>query len=79
VHIELEAPGRQEPIPEGFSWNMMDKEREAVHLWCPASMNATEEVDRQFDLLIGELQRIVIQSPDESRIMAGPTHGGIAR
>jgi hypothetical protein len=41
---------------------MIDKERvsaEAAYLWCPASVNTAEEVDRQFDLLVGELQRIV--------------------
>jgi hypothetical protein len=65
VHIELETQGRQEPMPEGFSWHMMDKDRvaaEAAHLRCPTDVNTAEEIDRQLDLLIEELQRIVTVS-----------------
>ena len=43
----------------------MDKERvaaEAAHLWCPANVNTAEETDRQFDLLVEELQRIAAVS-----------------
>ena len=65
VHIELETQGRQEPTPEGLSWHMMDKDRvaaEAAHLRCPTDVNTAEEIDRQLDLLIEELQRIAAVS-----------------
>ena len=43
----------------------MDKDRvaaEAAHLRCPTDVNTAEEIDRQLDLLIEELQRIAAVS-----------------
>jgi hypothetical protein len=56
---------------------MMDKDRvaaEAAHLQCLANIETPEEIDRQVDLLVTELQRIISVSTPRRK----PNHGRAA-